>query len=49
MKNFQKQFQSLAISSWPSTWWIQPKFSLMKFAKSLSNVSKFRWYTCIFT
>jgi len=49
LKIFQKQFHFLAISSWPSTWWIPQKFLLWNLQNSLSNVSKFRWYACIFT
>jgi len=40
LKNFQKQLQSLAISSWPSTWWIPPEFSLIKFAKLIVQCLK---------
>jgi hypothetical protein len=39
VKNFQRHFQFLAISRWPSFWWIPPGIFLMNFGKThLFNV-----------
>jgi hypothetical protein len=39
-ENFSKAILILAISSWPSTWWIPLEFSHLKFAKLIVQCLK---------